>query len=225
MQRIPEPELMDDPVQAAAYAAADFTEPHNMFVENFRETFFSTDINGKVLDLGCGPADVSVRFARAYPRCVIHGVDGAEAMLRKGEIRLKREELEDRISLFHGIIPGIDLPERDYGVIISNSLLHHLHNPAGLWECVKNFSRKGTLVYLMDLKRPDNKQEAEGLVNTYSGDEPLVLKRDFFNSLCAAFSPEEVTTQLQSAGLNTLTVKVISDRHMIIHGQITNEQK
>jgi trans-aconitate methyltransferase len=224
MQRIPEPELMNDPVQAAAYAAADFTEPHTLFVENFRETFPSADIITKVLDLGCGPADVTVRFARAYPRCVIHGVDGSEVMLREGKTRLKREGLENRISLFPGVIPEIVMPEKHYNVIISNSLLHHLHEPALLWECIKKISMRGTLVYVMDLIRPDNRRQAAQLVSTYAGAEPLILKRDFFNSLCAAFRPEEVVLQLQAAGLDELRIKTISDRHMVIHGRITNDQ-
>ncbi len=32
MDRIPEPELMDEVEQARAYAAADFSEPHQAFV-------------------------------------------------------------------------------------------------------------------------------------------------------------------------------------------------
>ncbi len=39
MKRIPEPELMNSPEQARAYAEADFSEPHNMFVEKFAECF------------------------------------------------------------------------------------------------------------------------------------------------------------------------------------------
>ena len=34
----------------------------------------------RVLDLGCGAADVTVRFGWAYPRVKIHGVDGAQAV-------------------------------------------------------------------------------------------------------------------------------------------------
>ena len=83
MDRISEPELMDDVEQARAYAAADFSEPHQAFVEHFRQRF--ADCNPKqVLDLGCGPADISIRFARAYPQCTLTGVDGAAAMLALG---------------------------------------------------------------------------------------------------------------------------------------------
>src|SRR3569833_3307130 len=90
MQRIPEPELMDDDAQARAYAEADFEDAHARFIALFREQFTDVDITGTVLDLGCCPADITVRFARAYPRCVVLGVDGAAAMLSYGERRVVR---------------------------------------------------------------------------------------------------------------------------------------
>ena len=210
---------MDDPVQAAAYAAADFAGPHDMFVEKFREIFSGVDVCGKVLDLGCGPADISIRFAKAYPECLIDGVDGAKAMLQEGVQQLRKENLVDRIHLIQGLIPDIEMPETQYNVIISNSLLHHLHDPAGLWQCIKNYSHGCTIIYVMDLMRPHSVHKAKELVNTYSGAEPQVLKQDFYNSLCAAFTPEEVQGQLNRAGLSQLAVTVISDRHLLVYGQ------
>jgi hypothetical protein len=43
------------------------------------------------------------------------------------------------------------------------------------------------------------------------------LRRDFYNSLLAAFTVEEV--RLQTADLN-LTVEEISDRHLFVYGSI-----
>lgn len=37
MQRIPEPDLMDDDAQARAYAEADFSEPHENFIALFKQ--------------------------------------------------------------------------------------------------------------------------------------------------------------------------------------------
>jgi ubiquinone/menaquinone biosynthesis C-methylase UbiE len=220
MKRIPEPELMNDPAQAAAYAAADFAEPHNMFVEKFREVFPDLEVTGKVLDLGCGPADVSIRFAKAYPQCRIDGVDGAVAMLREGAKLLEREKLGDRIQLIRGLIPEIAVPEKNYGVIISNSLLHHLHDPSALWKCIKKYGRENSIVFVMDLMRPANVDIARALVNTYSGSEPRILKEDFYHSLCAAFTPAEAREQLAAADLDQLKVSVISDRHILIYGKL-----
>ena len=61
MQRIPEPEeLMEDPAQAVAYARADFTEANQLFTE-LVERQAGTDLNGRLLDLGCGPGHVAAR--------------------------------------------------------------------------------------------------------------------------------------------------------------------
>jgi hypothetical protein len=56
------------------------------------------------------------------------------------------------------------------------------------------------------------------LVNQYSGNEPDVLKKDFYHSLLAAFEPEEVEQQLSIVGLSELSVKIVSDRHIVIFG-------
>jgi trans-aconitate methyltransferase len=98
MQRTPEPDLMADPVQTQAYARADFSVPHNAFVAHFAARFpdFS---RGRVLDLGCGAADVTLRFARAFPAVHIVGVDGAAAMLPLACAAVTRAGCAERITL------------------------------------------------------------------------------------------------------------------------------
>jgi len=61
---------------------------------------------------------------------------------------------------------------------------------------------------------------AESLVATYANDAQDVLRRDFRNSLFAAFEPQEVVAQLKAAGLNELEVGVVSDRHLAVFGRI-----
>jgi hypothetical protein len=51
-----------------------------------------------------------------------------------------------------------------------------------------------------------------------SGDEPEVLKKDFYNSLLAAFEPKEIQDQLEETGLGHLSIRQISDRHITISG-------
>ena len=79
MQRILEPELMDDSWQAEAYACADFSTPNAAFIQHFSDRFPGFD-SGSIVDLGCGPGDIALRFARRYPRCEVIGIDGAGAM-------------------------------------------------------------------------------------------------------------------------------------------------
>lgn len=220
MQRQPEPELMDDPAQAHAYAHADFTEPHNHFVELFRRTFPDLDVRGRVLDLGCGSADVTLRFARAYPHCVIDAVDGADAMLRHAQKLLTNAQMQSRVTLMLQRLPVTRLTEHSHDVIISNSLLHHLHQPLVLWDTVKAHAHAGTAIFVMDLLRPASPQAAADLVERYAGGEPEILKRDFYNSLLAAFRAGEVAAQLAQSGLDSLEVRAVSDRHLVVSGII-----
>jgi hypothetical protein len=59
--------------------------------------------------------------------------------------------------------------------------------------------------------------EAREIVERVAGKEHPLLKEDFYNSLCAAFTVEEVRNQLRSAGL-PLTVEKATARHMRIKG-------
>lgn len=220
MKRQPEPELMDTEAQASAYAAADFEESHNNFVKLLTERWGVASLEGYALDLGCGPADVTIRFARAFPGVMVHGVDGAEAMLDYGRRRIEREEgVNGRIELFNGYLPDERLPRDKYDLIISNSLLHHLSDPQTLWEAVKRYAQQGARIFIMDLRRPESTEEAARIVESYSGGEPEILRQDFYNSLLAAYEAGEIRSQLEEARLADLHVEEIGDRHLIVHGR------
>jgi SAM-dependent methyltransferase len=221
MKRIVEPELMSAEEQARAYAEADFEAAHRLYPELFAEKFPRRPRRALVLDLGCGPCDVTIRFAQANPGYTFHAVDGSAAMLKYGRRALaRRRGLVRRIRLIEGFIPGAPIPRRSYEVILSSSFLHHLHEPQLLWQTVRQYSRRGTIVFVPDLRRPSSRAKAEAMTQKHSGNEPEVLKRDFFNSLLAAFTPAEVGRQLKQAGLNGLAVEVISDRHLLVFGRI-----
>lgn len=219
MRRVTEPELMDDPAQAAAYAAADFAEAHARIVAGFEERFPGVRVAGRVLDLGCGPGDISFRFASRHPDCAVIGVDGAAAMIALARKRLVREpSLAARMQFIKRRLPDATIPAGRYAAIISNSLLHHLHRPAVLWEAVAAHAVAGTYIYIVDLLRPQTTTEARRLVDVYAAGEPGILRRDFYHSLCAAFEPAEVKAQLAAADLAELRVSVISDRHLAVYG-------
>lgn len=219
MDRTPEPELMNDPAQALAYARADFEQPHSQFIERFRARFPDWPGSGHVLDLGCGPGDICRRFAQAYPAAHIHGVDAAPAMLAIGREDLRAAQLDNRIELFKGYLPGALLPREHYDAVISNSLLHHLHDPQALWQSILRHAVAGAPVFVMDLRRPASRDEAAALVDTYAANEPDVLRSDFHHSLLAAYRVEEVHAQLHDIGIDWLHLQAFGDRHIIAYGR------
>lgn len=218
MQRLLEPELMEDEAQVLAYAQADFSEPHQQFIDRLVEIVDPTGFNGAALDLGCGPGDISRRFAETYPLCRLDAVDGSKPMLDYAKATVS-DQLQTRIRFIHGRLPDACLPGIGYDLIFSNSLLHHLPDGRILWRFIKRCARSGARAAVMDLLRPGTVQEAESMVQSYAASEPEILQRDFYRSLLAAFTLEEIKGQLDEAGLNFIATQ-ISDRHVFITGLI-----
>jgi cyclopropane fatty-acyl-phospholipid synthase-like methyltransferase len=216
MDRILEPELMDDPAQVDAYAAMDFSAENQGFVERFKE-YFPEFSQGKVLDLGCGPADIPIRFATLYPTCQVLGIDASAPMIQLGEQAVKQAGLADRVTLRcerYEEVAGARIVD----AVISNSMLHHLPNPLQFWQRVRQLVRPGAPVLVMDLLRPESPEAAQAIVDRYAGGAPDILRRDFYNSLLAAFTEDEVTTQLARMNLTRLLIDIPDDRHWVVGG-------
>lgn len=218
MKRVLEPELMDDPEQALAYARADFEEENQGFVEKFRE-FYPDFVSGHVLDLGCGPGDIPIRFLRALPGCRVTGVDASPPMIRLAEEAVRSAGLVERIGLRCEKFQALKLDE-PADAAVSNSLLHHVPNPLQFWYELKRLVKPGACVLVMDLLRPESPEAAQAIVDRHAEGEPAVLRRDFYNSLLAAFTEDEIAAQLAELNLSRLLIDVPDDRHWIVGGRI-----
>jgi cyclopropane fatty-acyl-phospholipid synthase-like methyltransferase len=221
MERVTEPELMDEADQARAYSEADFSDSHQAVVTNFTERFpdFAALAGARVIDLACGPADVTTRLARGFPGATFFGVDGAEAMIALGRERVARDGLAERITLECRFMPDPTLRELGpFDAAVCTGALHHFHDPMVLWNTFRDVAGAGTRVFIQDLTRPDSPSTAQALVDRYAAGEPEVLRRDYYQSLLAAFTLDEIHDQLHTIGWDHFAVEAVSDRHVVVSG-------
>ena len=215
MERVLEPELMDDELQSIAYARADFSSSNQFFVDGLINDFprpLSTAV-----DIGCGPGDVMIRLARALPDLHITAIDASAPMIALARGAVTTEGLSDRIELVQGYVPGVALKAHSFDAVLSKDLLHHVPDPSVLWKEIARLGRPGAVVYVMDLVRPPTPEEAHRIVDRVAAREDPILREDFYNSLCAAFTVDELREQVAAAGLD-LEVRQASDRHALISG-------
>ena len=231
MERVCEPELMEGLAQAQAYGAADFSAPDQALVERLAELV--GDAGGgqplRMVDLGCGPGNISFRLVDRFPQAQVLGLDGSAAMLDLAAQGLERHpHWRPRLTFCSALLPlGPGLAAHLAGgvgagfeVVVSNSLLHHLHEPQVLWRTVRQLASPGALVLMRDLRRPANPEAVHQLVQRHASGAPELLQRDYGHSLAAAFTLAEVQAQLREAALPQLVVRELDDRYLEIAGRL-----
>ncbi|MFP4503053.1 MAG: class I SAM-dependent methyltransferase [Candidatus Hydrogenedentota bacterium] len=214
--REPEPERMDLADEAAAYAETDFSDVNGAFVARLcdlekRERLL-------VADLGAGPGDMAWRMAKERPGWHIVAVDVAWAMLAYAH------------NLFAGLAVPVYLAQADakrlpfhglaFDVVCANSILHHVTDPGAHWAEVRRILKPGGLVFMRDLRRLPAREDAQRIVATYAADASDLLREEFYRSLLAAYTAQEVRAQLAAAKLGSLRVVNSSDRHLDVFGRL-----
>ena len=220
LKRQVEPELMNATDQVEAYAAADFSHSDQALVEWIAQRF-PAGLGERVIDLGCGPGNIALLLVKRWPQLEVLGVDGAPKMLAVAKERAQflPSDQARRLEWQQACLPDPTLPG-GVSAVVSNGLLHHLHEPAVLWNSIKHVAAPGCVVVIHDLRRPHNEGELQQLVERHAATAPAVLKRDYEASLRAAFSAEEVQQQLQQAQLPQLKVMEREDRYLTVWGQL-----
>jgi hypothetical protein len=86
------------------------------------------------------------------------------------------------------------------------------------WQKLRQLVKPGAPVLVMDLLRPDSPEAAQAIADQYAANEADILRRDFYNSLLAAFTEDEIGSQLARMNLTRLLIDIPDDRHWVAGG-------
>ena len=225
MKRTPEPELMQIPSQVRAYADADFSKSDSMVVKSLEKylkkvgrTLNKSDL---IFDIACGPGNIAERIANNWPFVNVVGIDGSKEMLNEAENKLSKnltKNLSYQLIDINSIAKGeIHFPFKA-DVLVSNSALHHFHDPYRFWSALKKLGKTKCIHIHRDLIRPSSVEIAFEIKEKYLSNSPEILKKDFYASLKASFTVDEVTQQLIDAGLSQLEVFQVDELYFEIIG-------
>ena len=220
MPRIPEPERMDLPHEAEAYARADFADVNQRFVDRLLQLAVAAPPDLTLLDLGTGPGDIPRRIAAARPNWHIVAADAAEAMLAIAQRETQAPPARDAIRWTRCDAKALPFASAAFDAVVSNSILHHITETAALWSEVRRVARPRALVFFRDLARPESNEAAARIVRQYARNESPTLQEEFLRSLLSAYTVDEVREQLARAGLESLNAAMITDRHLDIWGRL-----
>ena len=210
LERVLEPEVMDSKQDADEYASFDNSTVNEEFVSRALEL---APRRGYVLDIGTGPADIARLLARRAPDLRILAIDLGEHMLAMARRNVLEAGLMDRIEIRRLDGKATGLPAASFDMVISNSLVHHIPDPARLFAEVARVARRGAGMFIKDLHRPATEQELRQLVDAYAAGCTEYQRRTFRESLHAGLTLPEVSAFCASLDLPGIELRRPSDRH------------
>ena len=87
---------------------------------------------------------------------------------------------------------GSPRPDGSFAAVISNSIIHHIPDPAPVFAEMVRLVAPGGILFIRDLARPDTRELLDELVQRYAGQESPAARSLFADSLHAAFTLDEI---------------------------------
>jgi ubiquinone/menaquinone biosynthesis C-methylase UbiE len=209
LERVLEPEVMDDWQEATAYDAMDFSVVNR----DFALTAIGLHPQAvRVLDIGTGTAQIPIVLCQEKSCYQVLGVDLAQSMLVLGRKNIEAAGLLQQIRL--ELVDGkkMPYPNWEFDMVISNSLVHHLPNPLSFFQEVARLVKPNGAVLIRDLLRPNSGAEIDRIVAA-AGDFGDRQNQLFKDSLAAALTLDEVQALVDQTSLTDYQLAQTSDRH------------
>ena len=215
LERVLEPEVMNDLQEAIEYHDMDFTEVNRAFVRDLLAFAAQEDrtLGRDILDLGTGTARIPVELCLQAPSLRVMAADASSEMLELARYHIEINHMLDRIQLHRTDAKKLVFGPSFFDAVISNSLVHHLPQSDAFFAEALRVLRPGGLLFVRDLFRPASQEQVEALVAQHAGNESPRSQQLFRQSLQAALTTEELAKILAALGVDAQCIQMTSDRH------------
>ena len=231
MERTVEPELMESEEQVISYANADFSVGENNLINQINHYLVKNNINLNkqelVVDLGCGPGNISEKLSIKWPNATVFGIDGSKEMIRIAELNKKKSSNRSQLKNLHYICADIKnfeasevFLEKNISLLVSNSLIHHITYLEDFFNCIGRLSTNETINFHKDLKRPYNEKLALELKEKCSSKYNDILTNDYYSSLKASYTSKELNTFILKNKYSSLEVFEEGNQYLVMYGKV-----
>ena len=231
MERIPEPELMNKKEQVISYDEADFSEGEVNLINQINHYLLRNNISlneeDLIVDLGCGPGNISEKLALKWPNTQVVGIDGSKEMILRAEynrnIKINQKKLNNLRYIcwdIKDIKSNNFLFKKEISLLVSNSLIHHITYLEDFFNTIKSLSSNITVNFHKDLKRPLDEKSALELKLQCSKKYNEILTNDYYASLRASYTLKELKNFTLENNLSSLEVFEDGDKYLIVYGNV-----
>jgi ubiquinone/menaquinone biosynthesis C-methylase UbiE len=119
---------------------------------------------GTILEVGPGPAFVSIEIARRIPQARIVGLDISETMIGIGRRNVAEAGLSERITFRLGNAVAVPFDGAEFDFVVSSGSLHHWSKPIEVFEEICRVLKPSQAALVYDVRKDAPKDK----VNEFS---------------------------------------------------------
>lgn len=116
---------------------------------------------GIFLEVGAGPAFISIEIARRIPRAQIIGLDISEMMIGIGSRNVAEAGLSNRIAFRHGDAANMPFKDAEFDFVVSSGSLHHWSKTVKVFDEIFRVLKPGKLALISDVHKDASKEKVE----------------------------------------------------------------
>jgi ubiquinone/menaquinone biosynthesis C-methylase UbiE len=157
--------------------------------------------NSRVLEIGPGPAWISIILVKERPDVQLTGLEISEDMIRIAEQNVNDENVDDRISFIQGNANNMSmLDDNSFDAVITHDSLHHWEAPLTIFNEISRVLKEDGIFCIGDGRR-DIRLGAKLIFNIAKLFMPKQISFYWGTSIMAGYTPEEAKVMLDQTDL------------------------
>lgn len=110
-----------------------------------------------ILDLATGTADLAIKIAQSLGKSQVTGIDISENMLRIGALKIQKNNLSDRITLYKGDAENLDFEDQTFdAATVAFGVRNYENLNQGLKEMLR-ILKPGGKIAILEFSMPESK--------------------------------------------------------------------
>lgn len=120
---------------------------------------------GKLLEIGPGPAYISIEIAKRLPKVEIIGLEISDTMIEIAKKNAKEHEVSEKITLKKGDASKMPLEDSEFDFVLTSGSLHHWKKPTQVVDEIYRVLRPGCRALVSDLMKDAPKEKVHDFAN------------------------------------------------------------
>ena len=159
---------------------------------------------GKLLEIGPGPAYVSIEIAKRLPKVEIIGLEISDTMIEIAKKNAKEHEVSEKITLKKGDASKMPLEDSEFDFVITSGSLHHWKKPIEVINEISRLLKPGCNALISDLRKDAPERNIKEFANKI---DSKLMRWGLMHSFREGYTAKQIENMIKTTNFQKAQIK------------------